>query len=83
MKGLEMMLANLLGMKPEEMRRQVEQALNLMHNGASAMGKLQNDVDLIKKHLGIDENSTEVNHNVNGGTLPASRNSADHSHIQL
>lgn len=63
MKGLEMMLANLIGVKPEEMRAQVEQALALMKSGADAAAQIQRDLNAIKKHLGIEED------NSNGGQL--------------
>jgi hypothetical protein len=55
MKGIEMMIANLLGMKPEEMRLKVEQAVSLMEHGAKAMNTIQTDLNLIKNHLGIEE----------------------------
>lgn len=79
MKGLEMMLANLLGMKPEEMRNKVETAVNLMEQGAKTASSIQSDLQKIKSHLGID-----IEENLNGGTAIAKcRNSADRNHIQL
>jgi hypothetical protein len=82
MKGVEIMLANLLGMKPDQMRAQVEGALRLMQNGASAAEKMQRDIDAIKKHLGItDIPQEELN---NGGTAIAERrDSANGNRIQL
>jgi hypothetical protein len=82
MKGLEMMLANLLGMKPEEMRAQVDSALHLMKTGASAAEKMQRDIDAIKNHLGIETVSQEVIDN--GGRAIANRgNSANGHSVQL
>lgn len=81
MKGIEMMLSNLIGVKPEEMRAQVESALHLMKTGASAAEKMQRDIDAIKKHLGITD-ETEADLNVRA--IAAERgNSANGSHIQL
>jgi len=60
MNGIEMMLANLLGMKPDEMRAQVESALHLMRTGAAAAEKMQRDIDAIKNHLGITDLQQEV-----------------------
>jgi hypothetical protein len=79
MRGLEMMLANLLGMKPEEMRAKVEQAIALMETGAKSMASIHSDLQLIKNHLGISQEVID-----NGGRAVAdSRNSANGSHIQL
>jgi hypothetical protein len=81
MKGLDMMLANLIGIKPEDMRAQVQQALDLMSSGASAMAKLQADVNAIKKHLGITDDPQET---INNGRAIAERgNSTNGNHIQL
>jgi len=80
MKGLEMMLANLIGMKPEQMREQVDQALNLMRTGASAAARMQADLDAIKKHLGIDIVSPEVMEN---GRTAISDNRNNGSRIEL
>lgn len=81
MKGLEMMLANLLGMKPEEMRAQVEGALHLMKTGASAAEKMQRDIDAIKNHLGItDEPQEVIDH---GRRIASGGDSANGRHIQL
>jgi hypothetical protein len=55
MTGPEMMIAKLLGIKPEEMKQQIESALRLMKTGAQAAEKMQHDIDLIKNHLGIYE----------------------------
>jgi hypothetical protein len=79
MKGIEMMLANLLGMKPDEMRAQIESALNLMKTGASAAERMQRDIDAIKNHLGITEEVID-----NGGRAIANRgNSANGNRIEL
>lgn len=81
MKGLEMMLANLLGMKPDEMRAKVEQAVGLMEHGAKSMASIQSDLNAIKTHLGIVEGMGGID---NGGRAIADgRNSANGSHIQL
>jgi hypothetical protein len=81
MKGIEMMLANLLGMKPEEMRAQVDSALHLMKTGATAAEKMQRDIDAIKNHLGIETNQEVID---NGGRAIANGgNSANNNHIQL
>jgi hypothetical protein len=77
MKGLEMMLANLIGVKPEEMRAQVESALNLMRTGASAAEKMQRDIDAIKTHLGITEGTENV------GAIANHGGSANGNRIQL
>ena len=61
MKGLEMMLANLLGMKPDEMGAKVETAVSLMEQGARTAAKIENDLALIKAHLGIGNEET-LNH---------------------
>jgi hypothetical protein len=79
MKGLEMMLSNLIGIKPEEMRAQVENAMHLMKTGAGAAEKMQRDIDAIKKHLGIEE--TETNENV--GAIANHSGSANGNRIQL
>lgn len=80
MKGLEMMLANMIGIKPEEMRAQIEQALGLMKSGAEAAAKVQHDLELIKTHLGISDKEGIVN----GGTAIANRGSrADNHRIEL
>lgn len=76
MKGLEMMLANMLGIKPEEMRAQIEQALGLMKSGAEAATQVQADLRQIKAHLGISEKEG----NVNGGTAIANRGSSSNNH---
>jgi len=79
MKGIEMMLANLLGMKPEDMRAKVEQAVSLMEAGAKAAEKIQSDLNAIKSHLGITEEGI-----VNGGrALADNRNSANNNRIEL
>lgn len=79
MKGIEMMLANLLGIKPEEMRAQIEQALTLMKTGANAAEQVQRDLAAIKKHLGIEEETQNV-----GNAIAERRNSsANGNHIQL
>jgi hypothetical protein len=82
MKGLEMMLANLLGMKPEEMRAKVETAVNLMEQGAHTAKAIEADLKAIKSHLGITDNQEET---INGGTAIAKRGSgsANRNHIQL
>lgn len=74
MKGVEMMLANLLGMKPDELRSQVESALHLMKTGASAAERMQRDIDAIKRHLNIAEEPIE---NVGRKSIPHG------SHIEL
>lgn len=78
MKGLEMMLANLLGMKPDEMRAQFEGALNLMKNGASAAEKMQQDIDAIKRHLGIN-----AEEQINGRTAISDNRARDGNRIEL
>lgn len=81
MKGLEMMLANLLGMKPEDMRAKVEQAVGLMEQGAKSAAAIQADLKAIKSHLGIEENQEVLQ---NGGTELAHRgNSANGHRIEL
>jgi hypothetical protein len=75
MKGLEMMLANLLGMKPEEMRAKVEQAVSLMENGAKTAAKMEADIAAIKNHLGI----TDEKEILNGGTAIANCGNSTHS----
>ena len=80
MKGVEMMLANLIGVKPEEMRKQINQALELMQSGAAAAAKIQSDLELIKSHLGIEtgkEETANVRAIANGGS------SANNNRIQL
>jgi hypothetical protein len=79
MKGLEMMLANLLGMKPDEMRSKVETAVNLMEQGAKTAATIQHDLALIKSHLGIEEKEFEHG----GRAIANSRNSANSHHIEL
>lgn len=81
MKGLEMMLANLLGMKPDDMRAKVEQAVSLMEHGANTMARVQSDLAAIKKHLGIEENQEVIIHG--GSAIPDSRNSANGNRIEL
>lgn len=79
MNGMEMMLSRLLGMKPEEMRAKVNQAVSLMETGARTMAQVQSDLAKIKSHLGITEEDT-----VNGGIAIADRrNSAGNNHIEL
>lgn len=78
MMGIEMMLANLLGMKPEEMRAQVRQAVGLMETGAKAMADIQSDLKKIKAHLNIEEEGI-----VNGGTAIANRGSTNGNRIEL
>lgn len=82
MKGIEMMLANLIGMKPDEMRAQVESALNLMKTGADAAARMQRDIDAIKAHLGItEEGMGEIN---NGGrAIPDRGNRSNGNRIEL
>jgi hypothetical protein len=81
MNGMEMMLSRLIGVSPDEMRKQVESALHLMKSGAAAAEKMQRDIDAIKQHLGITENQEVID---NGGRTIANRgNSANHNHIQL
>lgn len=82
MKGLEMMLANLIGLKPEEMKAQVAEGIGFMEHGAKAMQQIQKDLELIKNHLGISDNGTETI--INGGRqLTERRDSADSNRIQL
>jgi hypothetical protein len=78
MMGMEMMIANLLGMKPEEMRAQVKQAVTLMETGANSMTQIQSDLAKIKAHLGIDQEEFS-----NGGTAIAHRGSANGNRIEL
>lgn len=79
MKGLEMMLANLLGMKPDEMRMKVEQAVSLMEHGAKAMTTIQSDLKQIKIALNIDEEVID-----NGGRAISNRgNSSNNNRIEL
>ena len=75
MGGMEIMLARLLGMTPDEMRHKVEQAVNLMEHGAKAMQSSQADLaqikaDLaeIKSHLGITEVAENVRAIANSGS---------------
>lgn len=76
MKGVEMMLANLLGMKPDEMRAKVEQAVTLMETGARTMATIQSDLTAIKKHLGIEETIQEGK--PNGGRELIGRSNGQH-----
>ena len=69
MNGLEMMLSRLIGMTPEQMKAQVNEATAMMRNGANAMASLDRKLDLIMKHLGIDD-LEELN---NGGRAIANR----------
>lgn len=79
MRGPEMMIASLLGLKPEEMQVKVKEAIELMETGARAMASIQSDLTKIKIHLGIEQEGI-----VNGGTAIANRrNSPDNNHIQL
>lgn len=80
MTGLEMMLSKLLGMTPEQMKAQVNQATDLMKSGADAMAQVQRDLNLIKQHLGIQEVSENVQRAI---TAERGSNSANGSHIQL
>jgi hypothetical protein len=81
MKGLEMMLANLIGIKPEEMRAQVESALNLMKTGANAAEKMQRDIDAIKQHLGIE--NQEITNGERAITAERGNSGTNGNHIQL
>lgn len=81
MKGVEMMLANLLGIKPEQMREQINQALELMKSGAQAAAKIQSDLERIKTHLGITDIEEGT---LNGGrTISTSRNSSNNHRVEL
>lgn len=81
MNGMEMMLSRLIGMTPDQMRAQVENALALMKSGAAAAEKMQKDIDAIKSHLGITDNSQEV---VNVGAIAATGgNRANGNRIEL
>jgi hypothetical protein len=76
MNGMEMMLSRLIGLKPEELKAKVEQATSLMEHGAKAMADMQSDINAIKRHLGIEENSQEET--LNGGrAITSNRNSAN------
>lgn len=81
MTGPEMMIAKLLGVKPEEMRAQIEGAMQLMKTGAAAAEKMQSDLLAIKKHLGIEETATEETANV--GAIANHGGSANGNRIQL
>jgi len=80
MTGPEMMIAKLLGVKPEEMRAQIEGALSLMRTGAAAAEKMQRDITEIKKHLGIEEATEET---ANVGAIANHGGSANGNRIQL
>jgi hypothetical protein len=79
--GVEMMLANLLGMKPDEMRAKVEAAVSLMEQGAKTAAKIESDLAQIKAHLGITE-ITEGCENVERIAAP-SGSVANGNRIQL
>jgi hypothetical protein len=79
MNGVEMMLSNLLGIKPAELRAQVEQAIGLMKSGAEAAASIQSDLAKIKNHLGIDVE--EVPENV--GRTAIANGHANNQRIEL
>lgn len=80
MTGPEMMIAKLIGIKPEELRQQVNQAIELMKSGAAAAAQIQSDLSRIKSHLGI----TDEEGNLNGGkSIARSGSCADNNRIEL
>lgn len=79
MTGPEMMIAKLIGIKPEELRAQVNQAIDLMKSGAAAAAQIQSDLACIKAHLGI----TDEKGILNGRTIAHSGSRADNNRIEL
>ena len=81
MTGMEMMISKLIGMTPEQMKKQVEEAAQLMKSGAAAMADIQMRLERIEQALNISP-MEDLN---NGGRAIAncSSGSANGNHIQL
>jgi hypothetical protein len=55
MLGMEMMIANMIGMKPEELKQQVNGVINAIHAGVNNVKEINERLKRIEQHLEIGE----------------------------
>lgn len=84
MNGMEMMLSRLIGMTPDQMRAQVNEALSLMKSGAQAMSDIQLRLQRIEQALNIEPISETQEETNNGGrAITNGRGRSNNHSIQL
>lgn len=55
MLGMEMMISNLIGMKPEEMKQSVTQVMTALENASNMLVSINERLTAIENHLNGDD----------------------------